>query len=113
MENDPTAIEELFDKLKDYGETNIDLAKLKAIKKVSAFTSSVVVTVILTVLLFLILICISVGFALLIGMWLGYAFWGFFIMGFLYFIIGLILFARRKKILQDPISNKFIKELIN
>lgn len=113
MENDPTAVEELFYKLKDYIEITVDLLKLKAINKVSGFTSSVIVTIILTVLLFLILICMSVGFALLIGLWLGQAFWGFFIMGFLYFIIGLFLFTRRKKILKDPISNKFIKELID
>lgn len=113
MENDPTAVEELFYKLKDYVETTVDLLKLKAINKVSGFTSSVIVTIILTVLLFLIMICISVGFALLIGLWLGQAFWGFFIMGLLYFIIGLFLFTRRKKILKDPISNKFIKELID
>lgn len=113
MENDPTAVEELFYKLKDYGETTVDLYKLKAINKVSGFTSTLIVSVILIILLFLIMICVSVGFALLIGLWLGHAFWGFFIMGVLYLIIGLILFSNRNKILKDPISNKFIKELID
>src|SRR5690348_2605787 len=113
MENDPTAVEELFYKLKDYIETTVDLYKLKAINKVSGFTSTVIVSVILIILLFLILICISVGFALLIGLWLGHAFWGFFIMGVLYLIIGLILFSSRSKLLKEPISNKFIKELID
>ena len=113
MENEPTAVEELFYKLKDYGETTVDLLKLKAINKVSGFSSSVIATIILAVLLFLVMICLSIGFALLIGLWLGQAMWGFFIMAFLYIIIGLILFASRKKILKDPISNKFIKELID
>lgn len=113
MENDPTAVEELFYKLKDYGETTADLLKLKTINKVSGFASTVIVSIILLVLLFLILICISIGFALLLGVWLGQAYWGFFIMGVLYIIIGLILFSNRKKILKDPISNKFIKELID
>lgn len=113
MENDPTAVEELFYKLKDYVETTADLFKLKAINKVSGFTSTLIVSVVLIVLLFLILICISFGFALLIGVWLGQAFWGFFIMGILYLIIGLILFSKRNKILKEPISNKFIKELID
>ena len=113
MEDDPTAVEELFYKLKDYIETTVDLYKLKAINKVSGFTSTVIVSVILIILLFLILICISVGFALLIGLWLGHAFWGFFIMGVLYLIIGLILFSSRSKLLKEPISNKFIKELID
>jgi len=44
---------------------------------------------------------------------LGHAFWGFFIMGVLYLIIGLILFSSRSKLLKEPISNKFIKELID
>ena len=113
MENDPTAVEELFYKLKDYIETTFDLFKLKAINKVSGFTSTVIVSIILIILLFLIMICISIGFALLIGLWLGQAFWGFFIMGVLYLIIGLILFASRGKLLKEPISDKFIKELID
>jgi len=113
MEKDPTAVEELFYKLKDYIETTVDLFKLKAINKVSAFTSTVIVSIILIILLFLIMICISIGFALLIGLWLGQAFWGFFIMGALYIIIGLILFASRSKLLKEPISDKFIKELID
>ena len=113
MEKDPTAVEELFYKLKDYIETTFDLFKLKAINKVSGFTSTVIVSIILIILLFLIMICISIGFALLIGLWLGQAFWGFFIMGVLYLIIGLILFASRSKLLKEPISDKFIKELID
>ena len=113
MEKDPTAVEELFYKLKDYIETTVDLFKLKAINKVSGFTSTVIVSIILIILLFLIMICLSIGFALLIGLWLGQAFWGFFIMGVLYLIIGLILFASRGKLLKEPISDKFIKELID
>lgn|SRR5690242_4546532 len=113
MQNDPTAVEELFYKLKDYAETTVDLFKLKAINKVSGFTSTLIVSIILIVLLFVILICLSVGFALLIGSWLGHAYWGFFIMGVLYIIIGLALFAGRKKLLKTPIANKFIKELID
>ena len=113
MQNDPTAVEELFYKLKDYAETTVDLFKLKAINKVSGFTSTLIVSIIIIVLLFLILICLSVGFALLIGSCLGHAYWGFFIMGVLYIIIGLALFAGRKKLLKTPIANKFIKELID
>ncbi len=81
MENDPTAVEELFYKLKDYGETTVDLFKLKAINKVSGFTSTLIVSIILIVLLFLVLICISAGFALLIGIWLGNALLGVFYHG--------------------------------
>ena len=113
MENDPTAVEDLFYKLKDYGETTVELLKLKAIDKISGFASAIIVSIVLIVLFFLILICISTGLALLIGAWLGKAYWGFFIMGLLYIIIGLFIYSGRKKILKEPISNRFIKDLID
>ena len=113
MENKPTGLEELFFKLKDYGETTLDLYKLKAINKISGFSSTLIVSVFLIVLLFLILICITIGFGLLIGMWLGNTFWGFFIMAAIYLIIGLVLYSNRNKLLKQPISDKLIKELID
>ena len=113
MENKPTSVEELFYKLKDYGETSLDLLKLKAINKVSGFLSNLIVGIFLIVLLFLVLICITIGLGLLIGAWLGNAYWGFFIMVAIYIIIGLVLFSGRKKILKEPVSNSLIKELID
>jgi len=113
MENKPTSVEELFYKLKDYGETRIDLFKLKAINKISSFLSTLIVSVFLIVLLFLVLICITVGFGLLIGGWLGNIFWGFFIMAAIYIIIGLVLYSSRNKLLKQPVSDRLIKELLD
>jgi len=113
MENKPTSVEELFYKLKDYGETTLDLYKLKAINKVSGFLSNLIVGLLLIVLLFLVLICISIGLGLLIGSWLGNVYWGFFIMAGIYIIIGLVLFSGRKRILKEPVANHMIKELID
>jgi membrane-bound ClpP family serine protease len=113
MENQPTNVEELFEKIKDYGETRIDLLKLKTVNKVSGFLSNLITTVFLLVLLFLVIMFLFIGFALLVGTWLGHAFWGFLIMGVLFIIIGLVLFSSRKKILKDPISNSLIKSLID
>lgn len=113
MENKPTSVEELFYKLKDYGDTRLDLFKLKAINKVSSFMSTLIVSVILIVLLFLVLICITIGLGLLIGGWLGNIIWGFFIMAAIYIIIGLVLYTGRNKLLKRPVSDKLIKELID
>ena len=113
MENQPTNVEELFEKLKDYGETRIDLLKLKTVNKVSGFLSNLITSVFLLILLFLVIIFLFIGLALLVGTWLGQAYWGFLIMGALFIIIGLILFSSRKKILKEPISNSLIKSLID
>jgi len=108
-----TNVEELFYKLKDYADTRLDLIKLKGINKVSGFLSTLIVSIVLIVLLFLVLICISVGLALLIGSWLGHYYWGFFILGAIYIIIGLVLFSSRNKVLKEPVSNLLIKELMD
>lgn len=113
MENENTIVEELFYKLKDYSQTTLELYKLKAISKVSGVISGAITSILLLVLLFLVMICVTVGFSLLIGEWLGHAYWGFFIMTAIYIITGLILFAGRKKYMKAPISNKLIKELID
>jgi hypothetical protein len=113
MESKPTNVEELFYKLKDYGDTRLDLFKLKGINKVSGFLSTLIVSVVLIVLLFVVLICISIGLALLIGSWLGHSYWGFFIIGAIYIIIGLVLFSGRNKILKEPVSNMLIKQLMD
>ena len=113
MENKTTSIEELFYKLREYGDTRLDLFKLKSINKASGFFSSVIMGLILVGILLLVLTFISVGAALLIGSLLGKAFYGFFIVALIYLIIGLILFSGRQKILKAPISNKLIKQLMD
>ena len=113
MENKPTNLEELFEKLREYADTRIDLLKLKGISKVSGFMSSVIASLVLIVLLCAVLICITVGVALVIGEYIGKIYLGFFIVGVIYLIIGLVLYSNRGKLIKTPISNKLIKELMD
>ena len=113
MENQPSNVEELFYKLKDYGDTRLDLFKLKSINKISGFITSIITSAILMVLLALVLLCITIGAALLIGALLGKTYYGFFIIAGVYIIVGLVLFSSRDKMLKTPVSNRLIKELID
>jgi hypothetical protein len=113
MEKKTTNVEELFYKLKEYGDTRLDLLKLKSVNKISGILSTLMVLVILVILLFMVLVCITIGIALLLGAWLGKAYYGFFIIGAVYIIIGLVLYIRRDKYLKTPVSNKLIKELLD
>lgn len=108
-----TSVEELFDKLRDYIDTTVDLFKLKSIKKVSGFLSTFTIAIILLGVSFLVLTLLSIGFALLIGAWLGKMYYGFFVMGGIFIIIGLVLYSRRKKWLKITISDKLIQELFD
>lgn len=113
MENKPTSVEELFYKLRDYGDTRIELFKLKSLHKITGVLSSLIVSVILIGLLSLIILCFTIGFAILLGAWLGKMYYGFFIMAIIYIIIGLILYSGRNKFLSKPVSDKIIKELLD
>jgi hypothetical protein len=113
MESKPSNIEELFDKLKDYIDATVDLFKLKSIKKVSGFLSTFTVGIILLGLLFLVAMFFTIGFALLIGAWLGKMYYGFFVMGGVFIIIALVLYSRRKKSVRTAISDWLIKELFD
>jgi len=113
MENKPTNLEELFEKFKDYADVRINLFKLKSIRKVSGFMSTLIASVILVIILIAVLLCITVGLALLIGAWVGATYLGFFIVAAFYLIIGLVLYNLRGKLIKTPISNKLIKELVD
>jgi hypothetical protein len=112
MDNKTTNVEELFYKLKDYGDTRLDLFKLKAISKISGILSSIISGVILVLLLLLAIICITIALSLVIGEAIGNTYLGFLIMAAIYIIIGLVMYSNRKKLLKAPISNKFIKDFV-
>lgn len=113
METKPTNVEELFQKIKSYADVRINLIKLQAINKVSGFMSAAITIALLSVFFLVIIICLTIGLALLIGNSTGNVYVGFFIVAGIYFIIGLILFFLRKKLIKGPISNKLIKSFFN
>ncbi|MGH2566286.1 MAG: phage holin family protein [Ginsengibacter sp.] len=113
MESKPTNVEELFEKLKEYADTRLELFKLKSVNKISGFTSSVLTMIVLVLVLSVVLFCITIGLALVIGDWTGKAYYGFFIVAGIYFIIGLVLYSKRDKLIKTPVSNKLIKELFD
>jgi len=95
MESNPTNVEELFQKIKDYADLRVDLFKLKTINKVSGFVSSFFTKIIITVIFCIVLLCITIGLALWIGDSIGKTYYGFFIVGGAYLIIGLVLYSLR------------------
>jgi Putative Actinobacterial Holin-X, holin superfamily III len=113
MENNPNNVEDLFEKLKDYADVRVNLFKLKSIQKVSGFTSTLMTTLILLFLLSGVLLCLTIGLAMWLGKLIGYTYVGFFIVGGVYIIIGLIFYSQREKLIKTPVSNRLIKELVD
>lgn len=113
METSNTTVEDLFYKVKDYVNTRFDLLKLKAINKVSSILSKTITFIVILVLSVFILMLLSIGLALYLGYVLGHSYYGFFIVGGIYIIIGLILIVSRKALLKTPFSNWLIRTLMD
>jgi len=96
----------------DYIETRANLIKLKAIESLVDVSSELVSGLGIMVIGTIFTLIFSVGLALLIGDWLGKSFYGFFIIGGIYGIAGLICFARRDKWLKQPFSSMLIRKIL-
>jgi hypothetical protein len=112
MEENPTDIDILLSDAGDFIETRTTLWKYKTIESLADVSGELVSGLGLIVIASFVIIIFSIGFALLIGDWVGKSYWGFFIMGGFYVIVALIIFAARRKWLKDPFSNMLIRKIL-
>ncbi len=112
MEDKATPIATLLERAEDYGKTNIELVKLKAIAKSADMVSSMLANIIILFIGAMALVILNIGLALWIGKLLGDSFYGFFAVGGFYVLMTVILFVFRKKWIKYPISNTFIKQML-
>lgn len=96
----------------DYIETRTTLWKLKAIERLSDVSGELVSGLALIGIFGLIVLIFSTGLALLIGYWTGKGFYGFFIIGGFYAILGLLFYAFRNRWLKEPFSNMLIRKIL-
>ena len=113
MEEHENDIDLLLSDASDFIETRTNLFKLKAVESLSDVSSDLVAGLGLLAILAIFLLILTIGFALLIGDWMGKGFYGFFIMGGVYAIVGLIVYLGRKRWLKDPFSNLLIRKIFN
>ncbi|HEY4064934.1 MAG TPA: hypothetical protein VGM30_23685 [Puia sp.] len=112
MEEQQNDIDMLLSDAGDYVETRTTLWKLKAIESLADVSGELVSGMGLIVIASFVVIIFSIGLALLIGDWLGKGFYGFFIIGGMYGILALIIYARRGRWLKDPFSNMLIRKIL-
>jgi hypothetical protein len=112
MEEQRSDIDNLLSDAGDYIETRTTLWKLKAIESLSDVSGELISGLGMIVVSSFVIIIFSIGFALLIGDLIGKSYYGFFIVGGLYAIIALLLFARRERWLKEPFSNMLIRKIL-
>ena len=113
MENQTSSIESLWDRVRSYIETRIELIKLKTIDKSSSAISGIVSTIVVVLICMIFLMLLNFGIAFLLGELLGKVYYGFFVLAAIYGITGLVLYNSREKILKTPIVNSMIKKMLD
>jgi hypothetical protein len=112
MQDQPSDIDILLSDAGDFIETRTTLWKYKGIESLADVSGELVAGLAMIVFVSFVVIVFSIGFALLIGSWLGKSYYGFFIMGGFYSIFALIIYARRGRWLKDPFSNMLIRKIL-
>ncbi len=102
----------LIEDTERYIETKTELWKLKAVDKSTEMAASVVSQLIITLTAFIGIIALNTAIALLLGKWLGEAYYGFFIVAGFYFLLGLILYAARKSLIKTPFYNAVVNKIL-
>lgn len=112
MEEKKAPFESLFEKVKEYVNTTIELTKLKTIDKVSEVISALVVRMGIILLMSFFFLFINIGLAYWIGELIGRIYVGFFIVSGFYLLlalIGILLFKSLKRNLADTIIEQSLK----
>lgn len=100
----------LIEKLEQFGKTNIELYKLKAIDKSTDIFASITSRIALLSLIALFFFLITVGLSLYIGDLLGKIYYGFFAMAGVYAVF-ILLFIIVKKPLEELFNSYLINEI--
>lgn len=112
MEDSKYDIDILLSDAGDYIETRASLWKLKTVDTLSDSVSEIASGLGIISIVGLFVLIMSIGIALLIGDWLGKNFYGFFIIGGLYGIAGLVCYAFRDRWLKEPVGNMLVRKLL-
>ena len=112
METPVSLLEPLFERVKAYCKTTIELTKLKFLETTTNIVTSLVprIGVIMMILLFALIL--NIGIALFLGELLGKSYYGFFIIAAFYLIAGIVLHFLLHKWIKKPVSDLIIKQAL-
>lgn len=106
-----TKIESVFQHMRHYLETRLDLFILNSSDKASDIISSIASVLLIAVSMVFVLLFLSIGAALWIGHSYGETSMGFLIVGIFYLVISIVLYIFRYSFIKLPVINKFLKAL--
>lgn len=112
MQENTKLIVSLFEKATEFGNTSIELAKLKTIDKTSDVISSLIPHSFVFVIIASFLVFFNLGIAFWLGEILGETYFGFFVVAAFYGIMGLVFYFFFRKWIKSLIYNSIIKKIL-
>jgi hypothetical protein len=106
-------LEEITDNLKEYLLLNFEILKLEATERISVIGASLTATLLIGISVFMFVFTLSIGLGFYISAILGDAYSGFAIIAAFYFLLAIILFVGRKKLIERPLRDKIIEKIAN
>jgi len=107
-----SAAEELFESIKDYVSTRYELTRLRLVDRSSEALAFIIGFGLVFVTLLFFLFFISYGVAIYLSQLMNVASGGFLVVGGIYLIAVIVLYYTKKQHIHNPLSNRFIKELL-
>jgi uncharacterized membrane protein len=112
MTDHATPIATLIERAEDYSKTTFELFKMQAIDKSADVFSSLVSRFAVLMAFVLSILTINIGIALWLGILLGSAYYGFFVIGVLYAFIAILLLFFGQQWIKTPVSNSIILQML-
>jgi len=113
MERTFAKAEEMVNTVKDYINTRIETVKLGVAEKTSKIVANVAAGIAVALLFFLFMIFAGIALSIGLGEWTGRPWAGFLLVALLYFLVGMILWAARGKLIRLPLMNALIQQFFN
>lgn len=112
MEEQSELIDELIEKGHRYGQTTLQLLKLKTLDKTADVLSNLVSWLPVLIAGTLFFLILNFGIAIWLGELMGHGFFGFFAVAGFYLVLTLLFWAFRKPLIKYPLDNSIINEVL-
>ncbi|HTI90176.1 MAG TPA: phage holin family protein [Puia sp.] len=104
-------VETLIDHTKDYLHARVDEAKLALAEKASGVISVVITGSVVSLVFVFCLFFSSISAAIALGNWLHKLWLGFLLVGSVYLLLGLIVWAAKDRLIRIPVMDAIIHQL--
>lgn len=111
MEETFAKAEEMAEHIKKYLNNRISTVKLSTAEKSSKILS-IIIAIALSLMVFVFFIVFaSISLAYAFSKWTGEFYWGFLIVAGIYFLVGILVWILKERLLQLPIMNAILQLL--